>query len=187
MHQRCSILRTVFTFHLTLPGVDGYRIQTPYNYHRALIWTAVMTALSHLDPAFGSVAAIEAINEPIMDANKTPSYGDCMSTTCYLVVTTEIPLVQKNFVQVIRAVELTLGIPPVSGQVPPILASQVNVASALSAAATLQNIFNPEVCKVLKDAAPIFAQVAQQLVLNTRFEPGGLRSILQQRTALVTK
>lgn len=173
---------SVILDHHALPGVatpnqmfagrctSDVQFYTPYNYHRALIWTAVMTALSHLDPAFGSVAAIEAINEPIMDANKTLGYGDF----------------QKNFVQVIRAVELTLGIPPVSGEVPPILASQVNVSSALSAAATLQNIFNPEVCKVLKDAAPIFAQVAQQLILNTRFELGGLRSILQQRTALVT-
>ena len=53
--------------------------QTDYNYHRALIWTAVMTALSHLDPAFGSVVAIEAVNEPIMDATQTPGYGDCTS------------------------------------------------------------------------------------------------------------
>ena len=82
MHQRCSILRTLSTPHLPLSSDDRHRIQTPYNYHRALIWTAVMTALSHLDSAFGSVAAIEAINEPIMDANQTPGYGDCMSTTC---------------------------------------------------------------------------------------------------------
>jgi hypothetical protein len=36
-----------------------------------------MTALSHLDPAFGSATAIEAVNEPIMDATQTPGYGDC--------------------------------------------------------------------------------------------------------------
>ena len=36
-----------------------------------------MTALSHLDPNFGSVAALEAINEPTMDANKTPDFGEC--------------------------------------------------------------------------------------------------------------
>lgn len=36
-----------------------------------------MTALSHLDPDFGSVVAIEAVNEPIMDATQTPGYGDC--------------------------------------------------------------------------------------------------------------
>lgn len=38
-----------------------------------------MTALSHLDSDFGSVVAIEAVNEPIMDANLTPGYGDCGS------------------------------------------------------------------------------------------------------------
>ena len=36
-----------------------------------------MTSLSHLDPSFASVFAIEAVNEPIMDATKTPNYGDC--------------------------------------------------------------------------------------------------------------
>ena len=69
--------------------------QTPHNYHRALVWTAVMTAVTHLDPHFGSVFAIEAVNgdytcgsmcaqpdmprvaEPIMNASQTPGYGDC--------------------------------------------------------------------------------------------------------------
>ena len=36
-----------------------------------------MTALSHLDPSFANVFAIEAVNEPIMDASQTPGYGDC--------------------------------------------------------------------------------------------------------------
>ena len=36
-----------------------------------------MTTLSHLHPDFGSVFAIEAVNEEIMDATKTPGYGDC--------------------------------------------------------------------------------------------------------------
>ena len=47
------------------------------NYRRALTWSAVMTALSHVHPAFGSVFALEAVNEPLMDANTTPGYGDC--------------------------------------------------------------------------------------------------------------
>ena len=55
-------------------------MQTTYNYQRALVWTAVMTAVSHLDPDFESVFAIEAVNEPIMDASQTPGYGDCAST-----------------------------------------------------------------------------------------------------------
>ena len=36
-----------------------------------------MTALSHLDPNFASVAALEAVNEPIVDADKTPGLGEC--------------------------------------------------------------------------------------------------------------
>ena len=38
-----------------------------------------MTALSHLDPNFGSVVGIEAVNEPIMDATQTPGLGECKS------------------------------------------------------------------------------------------------------------
>ena len=38
-----------------------------------------MTALSHVDPNFSNVAALEAINEPIMDANDTPDLGKCTS------------------------------------------------------------------------------------------------------------
>ena len=36
-----------------------------------------MTTLSHLDSNFQSVFAIEAVNEPIMDASQTPGYGTC--------------------------------------------------------------------------------------------------------------
>ena len=39
-----------------------------------------MTALSHVDPNFSSVVALEAINEPMMDANDTPDLGKCTST-----------------------------------------------------------------------------------------------------------
>ena len=35
-----------------------------------------MTTLSHLDPNFGSVAVLEAMNEPIMDINKTFGLGE---------------------------------------------------------------------------------------------------------------
>ena len=51
--------------------------QTDKNYHRALVFTAVMTSISHLDPDFGTVFSIEAVNEPIMNPNQTPGYGDC--------------------------------------------------------------------------------------------------------------
>ena len=39
-----------------------------------------MTVFSHVDPSFGSVFAIEAVNEIIMDPSLTPGYGQCMST-----------------------------------------------------------------------------------------------------------
>ena len=51
--------------------------QTDYNYGRALIWTAVMTFMSHLNPQFDSVFSIEAANEPLMNATQTPGLGDC--------------------------------------------------------------------------------------------------------------
>lgn len=67
---------------------------TERNYNRALGWTATMTAISHIDPDFSHVFAIEAINEPIMDATKTPGYGEY----------------QKNFVKIVRLTEFALGI-----------------------------------------------------------------------------
>lgn len=36
-----------------------------------------MASLTHLHPNFASVFAIEATNEPIMDAAMTPGYGSC--------------------------------------------------------------------------------------------------------------
>ena len=38
-----------------------------------------MTTLSHLDPNFSTVAGIEAMNEPIMNATQTPGLGECAS------------------------------------------------------------------------------------------------------------
>ncbi|KAI5895668.1 glycoside hydrolase [Schizophyllum commune H4-8] len=98
--------------HHALPGVQSpnqmftgncttnVQFYTPYNYRRALLWTAIMTVLSHLDPAFASVVSIEAVNEPIMDATQTPGYGDF----------------QKRFVRTVRVVERALGIGSWSGQ-----------------------------------------------------------------------
>ncbi|KAG8785267.1 hypothetical protein FRC12_017790 [Ceratobasidium sp. 428] len=92
--------------HHALPGVSSAKqmfagrctsdvqFYTPRNYKRALIWAGVMTAITHLDPQFGTVFAIEAINEPEMDYDKTPGLGEY----------------EKNFVKVVRGVELALGI-----------------------------------------------------------------------------
>jgi len=127
-----------------------------------------MTALSHLDPNFATVAAIEAMNEPIMDANQTPGLGGF----------------QTNFVQTVRAVELALGI-----RVPGITAT-VSAArdapSALTNAASLSDIFNAEVRQVLTDAAPILASVAKQLLINTIFGKRGLGQSWGSRQPLIT-
>ncbi|KAH7339165.1 glycoside hydrolase superfamily [Rhizoctonia solani] len=92
--------------HHALPGVStpnqmfagrctsDVQFYTEKNYRRALIWAGVMTILSHVDPDFGTVFAIEAVNEPIMDASKTTGYGDY----------------QKRFVKLVRVIELGLGI-----------------------------------------------------------------------------
>ena len=37
-----------------------------------------MTFFSHMDPSFGSVFAIEAVNEILLDPSLTPGYGQCM-------------------------------------------------------------------------------------------------------------
>ncbi|KAF8159297.1 glycoside hydrolase family 5 protein [Crassisporium funariophilum] len=169
--------------HHALPGVaspgqmfagrctNDVQFYTPYNYHRALVWTAVMTALSHLHPDFSTVAAIEAMNEPIMDATQTPGLGGF----------------QKNFVQTVRAVEFSLGVPvPGISLASSIVQSSKNATAALSASATLSSIFNSEVRKVLQDAVPIIAKVSLQLALNVAFDQGGLRSSLGGRQPLVT-
>ncbi|KIJ20487.1 glucan 1,3-beta-glucosidase [Paxillus involutus ATCC 200175] len=150
--------------HHALPGVqtagqeftgnctNDVQFYTPYNYHRALVWTAVMTALTHLDPAFGSVFAIEAVNEPIMDASQTPGYGDF----------------QKNFVQTVRAVELVLGIsvPDMSLGIPTSdYISTSNFTAALGTASTA-SVFNAEVQSVLNDAIPILLEIGNQCGLE---------------------
>lgn len=165
--------------HHALPGVQtagqmftgncttDVQFYTPYNYHRALVWTAVMTVLSHLDPEFGSVFAIEAINEPIMDATKTPNYGTF----------------QKNFVQVIRAVELTLGIPVPSWDVSVSVSASVsnNFTAALSATSSA-TIFSPEVQAAISDAVPILREMGVAYGLQTIFEASPFKP---DRTSLV--
>ncbi|KAI0734016.1 family 5 hypothetical beta glucosidase from glycoside dehydrogenase [Fomitopsis betulina] len=144
--------------HHALPGVqagdqtftgnctDTPLFYTDYNYQRALVWTAVMTSLVHLDPAFSSVFAIEAVNEPIMNADETPGYGTF----------------QKNFVETIRAVELLLGI-PVTGMSLSTEVTTNNFTQALDDAANLTDIFDSNVRAALAAAAPILVDLAVEL------------------------
>ncbi|KAF8238160.1 glycoside hydrolase family 5 protein [Tricholoma matsutake] len=146
--------------HHALPGVQtpgqmftgrcttDVQFYTDANYHRALVWTAVMTALTHLDPAFSNVVSIEAVNEPIMNALLTPGYGNF----------------QKNFVEVMRTVEFMLGI-PVPGYKPFQASFDTNVTFTMAQASSA--ITNPEVQKAVTQAIPILLEIALQLKIDT--------------------
>jgi glucan endo-1,6-beta-glucosidase len=160
-------------------------IQTPYNYHRALVWTAVMTTLSHLDSNFGSVFAIEAVNEPIMDASKTPNYGTCVYYTSFSIRTLILlDTVQKNFVATVRAVELVLGI-DVPFMTLDVSASVSNNFTAALSAACSSTIFTPEVQSALADAVPILLEIGVQYELQTVLEASSFRK--QSNSPLTTK
>ncbi|KII86046.1 glycoside hydrolase family 5 protein [Plicaturopsis crispa FD-325 SS-3] len=157
---------TVILDHHGLPGVQtpnsmftgrctsDAQFYTPYNYGRALTWSAVMTALSHLDPAFASVASIEAVNEPIMDATQTPGYGDF----------------QKNFVRVVRAVELILGIPATGLSLDLKITTSNFTAALIEVNTGYGDIFNAEVLQALGEAAPILLQLGVQFTLDNIFD-----------------
>ncbi|KAJ7725258.1 glycoside hydrolase family 5 protein [Mycena olivaceomarginata] len=139
--------------HHALPGVQtagqmftgrctkDVEFYTPYNYHRALIWTSVMTVLSHVDPAFANAVAIEAVNEPIMDATQTPGYGDF----------------QKNFVRVVRATEWLLNVP--APAFPAVPAPANGNFAAMIPNIEISATFNTEVLSVLEDTVPILLEL----------------------------
>ncbi|KAH8110761.1 glycoside hydrolase family 5 protein [Phellopilus nigrolimitatus] len=151
---------SVILDHHALPGVQtpnqsftgrctsDVKFYTEKNYHRALVWTAVMTALSHLDPDFGSVFAVEAVNEPIANASQTPGYGDF----------------QRNFVKVVRAVEISLGIINVDDSGRGFDLSYPTQTNILSAIASLLDaaLGGSDVGKALADAAPIISEVTTE-------------------------
>ena len=125
-----------------------------------------MTAYSHLDPDFGSVIGIQAINEPIMDASKTPGFGECErrdlnTSRSFCLQARCICPVQKNFVRVIRAVETMLGIDTVDSTAPQgllekLLPNTLNVTESILGG----NLYGGAVGKVLSDAAPMIAEIA---------------------------
>ncbi|KAJ3551313.1 hypothetical protein NM688_g4777 [Phlebia brevispora] len=169
--------------HHALPGVQtpnqqfagqctsNVQFYTEANYHRALVWTAVMATLAHLDPDFATAFAIEAVNgkfnhrriafrshllllrlEPIMDANQTPDYGTF----------------QQNFVKVVRAIELIMGIPVPGYQlVAPI--TTTNFTAAIESATNVNSggLFTSEVVSALQAAIPILNGIgASQSIPN---------------------
>ena len=77
--------------------------------------------------------------------------------------------VTKNFVQVVRAVELFLGVRSAGLQAS---AVQVfpNVTLSFEAAAQLPPLFSPEVRKALQDAIPILLKLGAQIPLTNLFD-----------------
>ena len=73
-----------------------------------------MAYLSHTHPAFETVYTIEAINEPLQDANLTPGLGRCKFSIIFSRINRNaksiLSTVEKAFVLGICALELTLGI-----------------------------------------------------------------------------
>jgi len=144
--------------HHALPGVSSpgqmfagnctptASFYTPPNYARALTWTAVMTALSHLEPDFKPIFAIQAVNEPIQDATKTPGLQDYY----------------YQFVQVVRATELALGIIDVDADQLPGFFDQCgsgNLQVSINAMTTNDGL-EVEVQVALKDALKILIDLA---------------------------
>ncbi|KAI0026642.1 glycoside hydrolase family 5 protein [Vararia minispora EC-137] len=139
---------------------------TPYNYHRALIWTAAMTAVTHLHPNYESVFALEAVNEPFQDANRTPGYGDF----------------QKAFVETVRLMELVLGVYSPdqyakfgfsTSDLVSILAdlegsdfasASANISLSLrDLSAVDSRIFSPNATLAVAEALPIVLEIAKEL------------------------
>ncbi|KAL0959213.1 hypothetical protein HGRIS_014492 [Hohenbuehelia grisea] len=129
---------------------EDVQFYNDHNYHRALVWTAVMTGLAHLDPVFGNVASIQAVNEPIQDARKTPGYGRF----------------SKNFVKTIRAVESLLGIHVKRDE--QALTSSHNFIAVMERAVR-KYYFPREVRNAVRDAAPILQAIAEELEIEPFF------------------
>ncbi|RPD58961.1 glycoside hydrolase [Lentinus tigrinus ALCF2SS1-7] len=154
--------------HHALPGVQtsdqafagqctkDVEFYTPYNYQRALVWTAVMTAVSHLDPDFSAVFAIQAVNEPIMDATLTPGYGEF----------------QKQFVQTLRAMEYILGIgsPEFDLDIDVDLsASASNVTATISATIGGLSVLDLNVKTAILSSIPILVELSEKLDFRLDF------------------
>ncbi|EJD41194.1 glycoside hydrolase family 5 protein [Auricularia subglabra TFB-10046 SS5] len=147
--------------HHALPGVSSVKqmfagrctadvqFYTDANYERALVWAAVMTAVAHLDADFGSVFAIQAINEPIMDASQTPGLGQY----------------EVDFVQVVRAVERALGIYGRGHGFDLDGAQAFNLNATLTSVSKDPSNGSPRVARALLKAIPALFDVARELGL----------------------
>jgi hypothetical protein len=100
-------------------------------------------------------------------------------------------LVQRDFVQIVRAVEMGLGIfSPLdysSGGIPSELLVAANFESAMATVSVKLPQFSAQVKRSLLEMVPVFIQVAKQLAINTNFNAHGLRANLKQKQPLWTK
>jgi len=164
--------------HHALPGVSSpqqmfagnctpiAQFYTAPNYARALTWTAVMTTLSHLEPDFTPIFAIQAVNEPIMDATKTPG----------------LQQFYQHFVEVVRVTELALGIVDRDAEQLPgffNIRGRGDLQNSINAMSTNAGL-DVEVQVALKDALKILIELASEpgLDLPLIFKPIQNRSPL---------
>jgi hypothetical protein len=96
-------------------------------------------------------------------------------------------IVEKNFVQTVRAVEHSLGFSDsLPGLTPWDRGNPSNATQAIATTATLFSVLDSEVCKVLQEAVPIILEIALELNINLVFEQDGLGSFLSTGRSLVT-
>ncbi|KAI9446884.1 family 5 hypothetical beta glucosidase from glycoside dehydrogenase [Russula earlei] len=149
----------MFTGHCT----NNVQFFTSYNYGRALTWTAVMTFLTQLHPNYESVFSIEAVNEPQMDAEKTPGLDEF----------------EKDFVRTVRAMECLIGVnvPGCSlGGTP----DATNLSKRLREAAKTNpsGWFTSTVVKALEKSLPMLKFIEHELNWVVNFNAGGQRPLI---------
>jgi hypothetical protein len=89
-------------------------------------------------------------------------------------------------VKIIRAVELSLGIPVPGVNPAPSILSSHNVTAALATLSENKDVFNDELRQVLKDMVPVLVKVAVQLAVNINLDKQDLRATLRKKKALTT-
>lgn len=97
-------------------------------------------------------------------------------------------VVDKNFVQTVRAVEHALGIPNSFPGLPSVdIGVRLNVTEAIATIATVSSPLSFEVSQVLLDSIPIIIQIALELNFHLTFGSDEWRSSLTTSNPLVTK
>ena len=96
-------------------------------------------------------------------------------------------IVNKDFVQTMRAVEHSLGIPnSYPGLISDNTGTSMNVTAAIATTARSSSLTS-EIRQALEEAIPIFTEIALGLKVNIVFDQNGLRSRLAGGSPLVAK